>query len=100
MKTLINVPVTVKISGEKLTGHFASKKSFFGTANGLAEYIVKRETDELQERIIGSKKDLVILPLSPEDIIELERLESLWTLAEKKAAKSVTCQIFGELAKK
>lgn len=92
--------VRVQIAGTYYLGTFDGR-AFNGTkSQHFANYIEERELGQLKTLIVGDLNTLVLEPLTEEEQLDLDRLESLWKLAEKKSKTWVTSQVFKGLTGK
>jgi hypothetical protein len=93
--------VTIEINGTSYLGTLDGN-TFKGVTKvqGLVGYIKARETGAMETLIIGNNNNLILRPLTDEQQLDLDRLESLWKLAEAKSKSWVTSQVFAQLSGK
>lgn len=91
--------VRVQIAGTCYLGTIEGR-TFKGIKNQhFANYIEERELGQLKTLIVGDLNTLVLEPITEEEQLDLDRLESLWKLAEKSKTW-VTSQVFKGLTGK
>jgi hypothetical protein len=67
------------------------------TTPHFEDYIKAKALGELVTVTVGDARNLVITHFTDEQLLELDRVKSLYKLAEKKTLSTVTCQIFDKL---
>ncbi len=67
------------------------------TSPMFEDYIKAKANGELITVTVGDARNMVIISLTDKQQLDLERVKSLWKLAEKKTTSFITCQIFDKM---
>jgi len=88
------------IEGNVITGVSRDASRGYMVMDCLGDYITDKAKGKLTTVTIGDMGSISVQDLTEEQVIEFERLKSLFKVAKKQAKVQVQCDIFNKLVGK
>lgn len=90
----------ITVNGQNYLGTIKNNTITGSTSSSMSDYLKKEAMGQLTTVQVGDKGLITTVDLTNEQVVEFERLKSLFKVAKKQTKAYVTCQIFDTMVGK